>query len=389
MKKYFFLMATIAIMVLFLSCERQEYIEPADTEGPQITGVPLDDGAIEIQVTTDQKKSANSGDTILTEKWLKTTYQAIAKKVVIAGWQWTFAENNTKADGATVPFWHGLDPGQITTVTLIGIEANGVSHSASVKVKIVYSLDGLPGMVLVSKTSAAGGTWSYVIAAHKKGMAGVKGDYGFTGTIVTPAWTITKVAAADTNYNLVNNVLVAAGSGNIGKYIAIKYTTYPSDYELHVGHIKDGVLIFGSFWGWFNDGKYTQNLDGTLAARSVANLLGTSGDDGSNPIIRQVIGDSTVVIYTKYIAAFTKGFIQMQNADGTWKEPVAQTAVTNYPNWGKLEIKYRNFPIKDLLVFRFGPDVTNPSVFSANMSSSTYWDTTFQYLQIKYVPLGS
>ena len=378
------------MILFFASCEKQEYIDPADTEVPQIIGVPLDDGAIGIQVTTGQNKSASAGDTVKVEKYMKVNYQAIEKTVHIVAWQWTFAENNTKANVAAVEFWHGLDPGAITTVTLIGIEANGTAHSASKKVEIVYSLDGLPGMILVSKTSVAGGMYSYVIAAHKKGMVGVKGDYGFTGTIVTPAWTIAKVAPADTNYNLVNNVLVAAGNGNVGKFIAVRYINYPGDYELHVGHIKsDGTLSFGSFWGFFPDGKYTENLDGTLVPRSVANMPGTSGDDGSNPVVRQEIGDSTVVIYTKYIAAFTKGFIQTQNADGTWNAAVAQTAVANYPDWGKLEIKYRNFPIKDLLVFRFGPDITKPSVFSANMSSSTYWNVTLQYLQVKYVPLGN
>ena len=384
------LFVIVAVVAVIFSCKRVEYIDPEEV--PQIIGTPLSDGVIGISVSPGGNlKAGLVSDTVNTEKWLKTTYQAIAKNGInIAAWQWTFAENNQKVTGSAVDFWHGLDPGLKTAVTLIGIESNGTAHTATVWIKIVNSLDGLPSMIIVTKTPVSGGMASYVIICHKKSMTGATGAYGYTGTISSPSWTVLPIAPADTNFNYVNGVLIAAKAGDFGKYVAIRFTTYPGDYEFHVGHIKsDGTLIWGNPWDWFIGGKYTQDSNTNLSPRAVANLPGAGGDTGSNAVVRQDIKDSTVVVYTKQTTTFSKGFVQFQNVDGTWGTPIAESTVLNFPNWGKFEIKYKEFPIKDLMVFRFGPDISAPASFSLNMPLSGYWSSLEQCLRAKYVPIGS
>ncbi|MHB8903744.1 MAG: hypothetical protein ACYC40_01410, partial [Patescibacteria group bacterium] len=302
MKKIYFLVFVAIAVAINVSCTKVEYVDPEAV--PQIVGTPLNDGLIVILVSPGgaNLKAGSVNDTINTEKWLKTTYQAIAKTGVnIVAWQWTFAENNQKVNGPVVDFWHGLDPGSKTSVTLIGIEANGTAHTTTVWIKIVNSLDGLSSMYVVTRTPVAGGMCSYVIICHKKSMSGAKGAYGYVGTITTPTWVVTPIAPADTNFNYVNGLLVSASAGDVGKYVAIRFTTYPGDYEFHIGHIKtDGTLIWGNPWDWFVGGKYTQNPNTNLYPRAIVGLPGTSGDDGANAVIRQDIGDSTVVVYTKH-----------------------------------------------------------------------------------------
>lgn len=387
-------MFSFVLVLGFFSCTK---IELAPEEGlpVEIVGKPLADGLVSIKVSPGGISLLKSGslasDTIATEKFLKTTYQAIASTgVTIVSWQWTFAENNAKATSATIDFWHSLDPGAKTSVTLIGVEANGTAHTATVWVKIVYSLDGMPGFILVSKTAITGGSYSYVFAAHKKGMQGVKGSYGYTGTVTSPTWTIKPIAPADTNFNYVGNALMAASAGDVGKYVAIRVILCPGEYEIHAGHIDTaGKLIWGNFWSFHVDGKFTSTANGDLTGIVTVGVPGVSGDEGANAVVRKDILATSVIVYTKYTAAFTKGFIQLQNADGTWRPVIAQTGVTGFPNWGKVEIPYTSFPTPEILVFRFGANIDTSNVFSPNMSSSGYWDATLQVLRMKNVKLGN
>ena len=375
------------------SCVKEVSVDPNEQVPVKMVGKPLDDGLLSIKASTDNTlKSASmtlAGDTVYTEKFLRTTYQAELSSpgLVIMTYQWTFAENNSKPTGSMVDFWHGLDPGSITSVTLIGIEQNGTAHTTTRPVKIVYSLDGMPGFILVSKTPVAGGMFSYVFAAHKKGMSGVKGAYGYTGTTISPNWTVMTIAPADTNFNYVGGALVAAASGDVGKYVAIRAILYPGEYEIHVGHIKDGVLSWGNFWSFYKEGKFTSTSTGDITGITTTGLPGVSGDEGINAVVRKDVLGLSVVIYTRHATTFAKGFIQLQYADGTWQTPIAETAVSGFPNWGKVEILYSSFPTPQILVFRFGPNTDVPGTMDA-MSSSSYWDETFQVLRMKIVPVN-
>lgn len=385
----FSVMALLVIMVS-ASCTKLEYV--GDPGPVEIIGTPLNDGLVSIKVSpasTDFKSTLEEGDTVSTEKYLRTTYQAVSSaNVTIVNWQWTFSENNSKANGPTVEFWHSLDPGAITTVILIGVEANGTAHISTKWIRIVYSLDGMPGFVMVSKTAIEGGSFNYVFAAHKKGMQGTKGPYGYTGNTTTPTWQVIPIMAADTNFNFVGGTLVAAPSKDIGKYVAVRLILSPGEYELHVGHVDpDSHLIWGNFWSWFKDGKFTVNQDGSLSSLNSEGLPGASGDEGVNAVVRKDILSNSVIVYTKHTSTFTKGFIQLQKADGTWLSPQAETVVPGNTSWGKAEILYSAFPIPEILIFRFGPNIDEPNVFSTNMSGSGYWDNIFQVLEIKTITM--
>ena len=378
--KMFFILFSV---IIFFGCQEKILVEPDDA--------PVTDGKIQIQVSTLYKTSSGS-DTVQTEKYLRTSYNAIAKNGInIVTWQWTFQENNFKSSNASVEFWHSLDPGAITLVTLVGIDDKGQSHSTSVFVKIVNSLDGLPGFALVSCTSTgASNLYNLVFIAHKKGLLGINGSaYGYSGSVTSPTWTVKTIAPADTNSNYVNGAVVPANAGDIGKFVVIRVTLSPGDYQLPVGKIasSNGNLIWGSFWGNYKDNKFTLTSSGNVTGITTANAPGSMGDEGVNAVVRIDVDSSSVTVYTRHASAFTSGFVRLQNANGTWREPLAETAVNGFPNWGKIKINFTQFPISDLLVFQFGPNISSPTTYSPNMSGSSYWDNAFQYLKVKVVPV--
>jgi len=398
MKKSYWLSLIVTIVVIFSfpSCVKEVLKDPNEQVPVKMIGTPLNDGLISIKVSAaadNMTKSAMmtmANDTMPTEKNIENTFQAINNNpsITIATWQWTFTLDNFKSSNPLVQYWFNLDPGSKTSVSLIGIEPNGTAHIATQWMKIVYSLDGLPGMITVSTTPLAGGMFSYIIAAHKKGMSGVKGNYGYTGTITNPIWTVTPIAPSDTNYNFVNGALVPAPAGDVGKYVAVRAILYQAPYEIHVGHINSlGVLIWGNFWAWHPNGKFNVSSTGVLTDIATVNLPGVSGDEGAGAIVRKDILASSVVLYTKHGSAFTNGFVQLQNTDGTWQTPIAETAVAGFPNWGKVEILYSAFPTPQILVFRFGPSINSPGILDI-MSPSSYWNEVLQVLEVKVVPVN-
>jgi len=370
-------------VITFIGCQEKVLVEPNDS------AAPVNDGKISIEVS-NLYKTTSGADTVLTEKYLRTRYQAIAKNgITISTWQWTFAENGQKSSSPSIEFWHSLDPGAVTQVTLVGVDSDGIAHVTTVHVKIVYSLDGLPGFAFVSSTPIGNNLFNVVFVAHKKGLQGLSGNsYGYSGNVTSPAWTVKTIAPADTNSNLVNGAVVPAAVGDIGKFVVIRVALSPGDYQLPIGKVaSNGNLIWGSFWGNFKDNKFTLNSSGGITGISMATVPGTFGDEGVNPIIRMDIDSTNIVLYTKYQDSFTAGFIQLQAANGVWQTALPETAVSGYANWGKIQIKFADFPMSDLLIFRFGPDISAASTFSVNMALSQYWDSAFQCLKLKTVPV--
>ncbi|MFA5155219.1 MAG: hypothetical protein WC453_02190 [Patescibacteria group bacterium] len=371
----------MALMLAAFGCQEKIPVEPTDT--------PIADGQIAIKVS-NLYKTASGADTVETEKFLKTTYQAIAKNgVKINAWQWTFAENNYKSANDLVEFWHSLDPGAVTSVTLVGIDESGQAHTTTVYIKIVFSLDGLPGFTCISTASAANGFYNLVFIAHKKALQGVSGAYGYSGNVTTPSWTVKVIPPADTNFNYVNGSLVPADPGSIGKFVAIRLSLTPgNNYQLPVGRVSpSGTLNWGSFWGPFPENKFSLSDSGVVSTMPAAILPGTGGDTGPDAVIRHEIDSVGVTIYTRHLSPFNHGFIQLQDSAGVWLAPLAESPVDNFPNWGKIKIKFADFPMLQILIFRFGPDINNIAALAENMPASGYWDGIFNYLKLKIVPV--
>ncbi|MFA5184663.1 MAG: hypothetical protein WC456_04025 [Patescibacteria group bacterium] len=378
--KYFVLLLVLAIF----GCQEKILVEPDDAE-------PVASGKIEIQMSILNKST--SATRVQTEQFLKTTYQAKAKAGVnIVSWQWTIAENNYQSSNSMVEFWHAIKPGSITFVNLVGVDDKGQAHMAVDTVEIVHSLDGLPGLAFVSSAPAGtSGLYNLVFAAHKKSMQGLgNGAYGYTGSVTGSPWTIKTIAPVDTNLNLVNGSLVPANTGDIGKFVAIRVSLVPADYEVHAGRIDQttGRLIWASSWGPFADGNFSLLDQGSVKPLVPANLPGSGGDQGPNAVIRRDINAASLTIYTNHFSPFIAGFVQLQDSSGVWQTPLAETSVEGFPNWGKIEIPFSNFPIPQVLFFRFGPSINSPAVLSTHMPGSSYWDTSFQYLVMKVVVLS-
>ncbi len=379
MKKILFL--SIFVTLLLSACKEQVLVNPNETL--------IADNVIQIRVNNSYKVTTGQ-DTAYTEKNLRTIYSAMSiSGVNIVAWQWEFAENNSTYSGKTVEFWHNLAPGVVTQVSLLGLDDQGSQHLAQINVKIVYSLDGLPGLMFVSSSPVGDGTYNVVFASHKKGMRGINGVYGYTGTV--NSWEIQTVAAQDTNFNWDQGQLVPVTNGS-GKFIALRVNLYPADYEIHAGKIDPNDpsnLLWATNWGIYQNGKFTLHSDGSVSPVADVDLPGDNGDEGQNAIIRYTITDSSIVVFTNDFMDANTAFIQLQDSSGVWQAPILEDSVTNFSNWKKKEINFSDFPIPGLLIFRFGLDINNPdATLSNNMSQSSYWDNDFQYLIFKVVSVG-
>jgi hypothetical protein len=355
----------VLALSVFIGCQSVNLVDP--------TGTPISDGKIVI-TATNLYKSAAVIDTFATEKFLETTYQASAKGLTIVTWQWTFGENNSKYSTATVQFWSNLDPGAVTSVTVVGVDDKGTAHTATVFVKIVYSLDGMPGFDVITCTPVPNvdNLFNVVCVGNKKALVGFGGvAYGFTGNGVTPAWSVKRITAdIDTNDNLISGILVSAGN-NAGKFIVIRQTLSPGNYETHFGRVQsDSTLKWGTGWGRFPGGKFTITTTGSVVPGvSDTALPGQSG----NAFTRKTITDSSVIVYNLHVAKFTSGWIQLQDSTGVWynaSSTLNETMVTGFDHWGQIEIKFKQLLIKNCLIYRYGDDSSNLGSFSANMYKS-------------------
>jgi PKD repeat protein len=326
----------------------------------------------------DNLKSAKSGfnnDTIYVEQYSSVEFQALANGLNIISWQWTFVDDGSHSASPQPSHAFNLLPNSITSVSLLGIDAGGGSHTRVKPVRVVWTLDGQPGFRWVSSTLISGNLYNVVCIANRRAMIGYSGLYGFSGDMTSPQWTTQTIASTDTSWNYVNGSLVAADAGAVGKYVVIRFTATPGDHDLAIGRISPttGGLSWATFWGPYASGnlvKFTVDNNGNVTPFIPVVLPGTSGDIGRNAVIRKDITDTSVVLFINNRAAFaslTNPFVKFQDSTGVYRDTVAQTAVIGFPDWGTVEVRYSQFLISGVLIFQFG---YNGSLATYMMESS-------------------
>lgn len=371
----------LAFAVFVGGCKRVDLVE-----GPDQTPIS---GGIVLKAFAPNGDPLSIGDTIVVERGVVVNYYAYATSgLVIRSWQWTFIDDGSTTAGQSARHTYYLNPVSITSVRVVATDSAGVNHELVKKVKVVLSLDGLIPIRWISSTPV-GNAFNVVMAFKKANMRfDNAGSFFYVGTITNPAWVVTNVAVSDTNWLIVGNSLVAPNASESGKYIAVRMTLTPGPYEMGVGRLVGNQQNWGYFGTEYSDstGKvhFSVLSDGTVVPSMIPSLPGTLGDEGSAAVLRFLMKDSSVVIYSNNLQPFgtISPFVVKYDTNGVVGSPVLESAVTNYPNWGSIEITYRSLPTNRMLVFNFGPRSSQVATFSSNRSQSGYWDAFEQKLKV-------
>lgn len=381
--KTHFLAVVVAALVLTGCLKKVDLVEPSDT--------PLTDGKVQI-LGLSKAVGSSSQNYFGTMKDEIVNFRAGVKdpSLKVVSWQWTFHDDGATSSSQNPSHQFRSAIGSITTITLVGVDDHYISHLVTDTVQIVWTLDGQPGLVYVSSTAAGGGVYNIILAAHKEATRSIPGSqYAFTGDVTSPRWINQVIAPGDTNYNF-NGSLVAAASGDIGKFVAVRFSAGPGDYQFAFGKISGGTLVWVPLWGSYATDSTTNSVFLTVSATGVVtktvpvSVPGNSGDQGNNPAVRLDIKDTSVVVYVNNFTAAASPWVQLQDSSGAWRSRIAEVTVTGFPNWGKVEVPFRQFPIAGVLVMRYGLDAT-PTVALNLMAVSRYYDSLFQYLRIQVV----
>lgn len=372
----------VVFAALLGSCQKEEYVEQAD---PIVT----EDGDIGFVSSTMSSKSGFINDTILVERGTKVEFQAMASGGLnIISWQWTFNDDGSHSADIAPSHYFNLTAGAVSSITLLGVDASGISHTRTKPVKGVWTLDGQDGFLWISSTLVSGNLYNVVCIAHKRAMIDyTTGNYAFAGDMTSPAWTTQTVSVSDTNWNYVGGTLVAAGPGAVGKYVAIRFTATPGDHQLAIGKTNNtGGLNWSVFWGPYSiTGSKVGMImatDGSVIPYTPITLPGDRGDEGRNAVVRTRLTDTSVIVYVNNnvaLAGLTAPFVRFEDSTGVYQDVLTQTAVTGFPNWGQVEVKYNDFLMTGVLIFQFGSN----AVVASNMSASSYFQTTYNNLKMQ------
>lgn len=241
-------------------------------------------------------------------------------------------------------------------------------------------------------TNNGNGSWQVLVLISKERLKYAT-DTNFYYNGLVSNWEKKSIPYANKSYVIgTDGKPVAVKSP--GKYIGI-------DIKLSVTGLYNLALIYdqtiwadlsgstfirkenpGLAWFYFDAGVITPKGE----ASTSASLPGSVGDTYFRA---EQVGDTITgkgVFYFKLDANYTStAFVVRELSGGTYSAPIALTAVTSYPEWGKIEI-----PIKEVMGhvsgFRYGPNISAPSVYSKNMEYSFSYDSYFKsirYLMLK------
>lgn len=287
---------------------------------------------------------------------------------------------------------------------------SGATESRSFTVKSVKDMTTfdpvkiyITGSYMVTTGTWTGYTrYNTVILVSKERLVN-KTAYGYSGNFNDDAQSVwiagAKVSTIDINYIIQNNLPVSAGA-DIGKYVAIKRDLLARDYALAPGEFEKADGTGNFLWAdWSGSAFVTASKsvgiiefrinpnstitplgDGYVAP--VASVPGMGGDSGEG-VFRHELTGGKFMVYFKLNNTFTSltPFVQIKDQEtGVWGTPIALTAVTNFPNYGKAEFNEAQV-LNTLTSLRFGNVIATKTPDYVQMAKTAYYDSTFKEIR--------
>lgn len=240
-------------------------------------------------------------------------------------------------------------------------------------------------------TNNGNGTWQVLILISKERLKyAVDSNFYYNGLISN--WEKKIIPYANKSYviGMDNKPVIVKDQG---KFIGV-------DIKLSVSGLYNLALIYDqTIWSDLSGSSYIRNENpglawfyfdtttGTITPKGELALASSlPGSVGDTYFRAEQVGDTITgkgVLYFKLDQDYTSNaFVIRELSGGTYSTPIALSAVSSYPEWGKIEI-----PIKELLGkvagFRYGLNISAPTVFSKNMEYSFSYDAYFK--NIRYI----
>jgi hypothetical protein len=369
----------VMVVIVMTSCEK---VAPVVEEDSTKISIALKTGEV-------------VNDTIYVEPNGVVYLEAVSNGPNIVSWSWVFADDGT-ANGASVTHQYSIQPPAVTSVQLVGTDAAGNVYKKTKPVKAVWTLDLQGGVIIVSNNFVSDNLFSIVMGFHKAGMKYGGDKYFYTGNVTTPVWETKIIADNDTNWLISGGVLIAPESGDIGKYVVVRLNLAPGKYEMGVGMLVNNQPIWGNFWGAFviNNTliKFELKNNGTIIPGGTGgtpeSLPGKTGDK----FVRAEISGTNLLIYTNHGINISglNPFLKTQTPVGTWRAPILEMAVSGYNTWGVASVPLDQFsPFSNMVIFRYGPNLSQPTVYNEEQKNSMFWDPYFRVLKIVCVQVKS
>ncbi|MBN2884615.1 hypothetical protein JXE04_01695 [Patescibacteria group bacterium] len=357
------------IMAIFFSaCKKLEYTIPLSAEDSRImlkssSAATVDGGTIYVQMRT---MCAFSIETSLSVSAMQVKFEDGSYVVPNNG----YFEKNWEETG-------------LTWLTITILDQNNQAYSKTYYVKVVTSLQE-PVVFIAVDPIVGTNFFSVRLALLKNGLPLGSGAIAYTGSVTNPPWSTVYFLAADTNYRLKDNTLIPATGSEVGDWLGLSMQLLPGDYQMGAGRMNNGSLIWGDFMGsdFVSLGnktmiEFTLTADGKIISNAINSLLpGSIGDSGFNAVVRFSADENgNWILYVNNGESFSSlsaPFVKLLSDDGSWNNPVLQSPVTDFPNWGKITIPY---PIPDIIKYHFGSDVHAHDDVNVNMPYSKYWNS--------------
>lgn len=383
MKKFVWAIVAI-VMIALSSCQKQEYVEFDDLN-------PQDDGVLKIAISDGplagslKSSSAINGDTVRIEGGNVYSF-TYTSTIPMNSVQWTFSNNNNVVTDPLASNYYGRQF-IVSTVTLVGVDNQGVPHQAQLHLNCLPRVQGDP-VIYKGKTYLAPGLYRSEFWLYKNGAFMEDGDYKLKGNTTSPPWTtLLTIPTADTNYRMENNQLYPMPSGQNGHWIKV-FIDNPTSFDVQVAPLIRISNTYGEQWasfkgsGWVTSDnygmlKYHVDANGDVTPINGSGGLDLPGIGGDNYIRYGVPGNGNIIIYQNNETPFSgcSPWIQF-NYNDSWATPMlASYQAAGFPNWSQYEL-----PITDLpKCARFGSYIQTGTP-NSNNSSCLYWNDVYGYL---------
>ncbi len=237
-----------------------------------------------------------------------------------------------------------------------------------------------PVRIFVTKTDGKKGEIT-ILFSKERVAAATKKEFFYNGSVSN--WIIKKIAETHYNYTVDNNQPKQLSDG--GQYIAVKL-------ELEVGEHSIALVYGDNIWASLVGSKYVRksenpglahfHFDGTKVVALGDGQYLHPGKVGDMYFRFSNNGNGTATFFFKFNEEVTtNSFVTKRNADGTYSTPIAVTKVNGFPEWGSYNVSLSTIS-GTIVYFRYGANKNSPTVYSANMKLSSFYNEVYTALRL-------
>ncbi len=369
------IMIVCLAVIMMAGCKKVEFVD----ENPSLP---------EIKVTG--LKAVVINDTVNIQ--IKTP--VVMEAVGLTNCMWTIHDGAMviTLGGTEITFSAGFQFLGVDLIQVVGTNNNGFQVTLTKSVKVVLDLvSGDPVRFLSTHPTSSPDTVENWFAISKERMKYV-GYYFCIGGFLPSNWQYPIMTpSADTAYYLNGITPTPAPAGDIGQWIVVKVKNAKSThYEMGVGKIHGNNQIWGDFSGsqWVSASNgYLIIWDTDAQGVPIVNTQFddwplVTGDVGNNPVIRLDLQDNKLIIAFNNAVTFSQNepWFQIRADDNSWQVPIMQSALADWPNWGKAEIT--QLPSNGIVRLRFGSNIHTPAYLNPAMSQSNFFNSFYNELRI-------